>query len=66
MLTEMVRNTEARACLTTTSTKKEGIIRKALAGDGLTKFDGWLPLSVRFPMAGYTSRPMLARVRATA
>jgi len=66
MLAEVIGDTAARSYLTETGAKKKAIIRMALDGNGRTKVDGWLPRYVRFPMAGYTSRPMLARERAAA
>lgn len=56
MLTEVIGETAARSYLTETGTKKKAIIKKALAGDGRTKVDGWLPGYMRFPQAGYTER----------
>ncbi len=65
MLAEVIGETAARSYLTDTGTKKKALIRKALAGDGRTKVDGWLPRYMRFPQGGYTpTAPLLARERA--
>jgi ParB family chromosome partitioning protein len=66
MLAEVVGETAAATYLTDTGTKKKAIIRKALAGDGRTKVEGWLPRYVRFPQRQYTERALLARQRAAA
>ena len=66
MLAEVIGAQAAAGYLTDTGTKKKAIIRKALAGDGRTKVDGWLPRYMRFPQGGYTERALLARERAAA
>lgn len=66
MLSDVIGDAAARSYLTETGTKKKAIIAKALTGDGRTKVEGWLPRYMRFPMTGYTTRPMLARERAAA
>jgi ParB family transcriptional regulator, chromosome partitioning protein len=63
MLNEVIGETASRSCLTETGTKKKALIRKALAGDGRTKVEGWLPRYMAFPQAGYTERPATARQR---
>jgi ParB family transcriptional regulator, chromosome partitioning protein len=60
MLAEVIGDRSANSYLTETGPKKKAIIRKALAGDGRTKVDGWLPRYLRFPQAGYTARPLSA------
>ena len=50
----------AMLAVTETGSKKKAILRKALAGDGRTKVEGWLPCYLRFPQAGYTDRPLAA------
>ena len=60
MLAEVIGETAANSYLTQTGSKKKLIIRKALAGDGRTKVDGWMPRYVRFPQAAYTARPLAA------
>jgi len=59
MLTEVIGEIAARSYLTETGTKKKAIIRKALAGDGRAKVEGWLPRYMRFPQGKYTTRPMI-------
>ncbi len=66
MLGEVIGAQAAAGYLTDTGTKKKAIIRKALAGDGRTKVDGWTPRYMRFPQGGYTGRALLARERAVA
>ncbi|MBX9739395.1 MAG: ParB/RepB/Spo0J family partition protein [Beijerinckiaceae bacterium] len=66
MLTEVIGETAARSYLTETGTKKKAIIRKALAGDGRAKVEGWLPGYARFPQAQYTERPLTAKPQASA
>ena len=66
MLSDVIGDAAARSYLTETGTRKKAIIRRALVGDGRTKVEGWLPHYMRFPMSGYTTRPMLARERAAA
>ncbi len=66
MLAEVIGEQAAAGYLTDTGTKKKAIIRKALAGDGRTKVDGWLPRYMRFPQSGYTERSLLARYRPAA
>ena len=66
MLTEVIGETAARSYLTETGTKKKALIRKALAGDGRTKVEGWLPRYMSFPQVGYTVRAIKAQQRATA
>ena len=61
MLTDVIGETAARSYLTETGTKKKALIRKALAGDGRSKVEGWLPRHMKFPQAGYTKRPAAAR-----
>lgn len=66
MLAEVIGETAAATYLTDTGTKKKALIRKALAGDGRTKVEGWLPRYLRFPQGQYTERPLLARQQAAA
>ena len=66
MLTEVIGETAARSYLTDTGTKKKALIRKALAGDGRAKVDGWLPRYLQFPQARYTTRPLTTRPRPSA
>ena len=60
MLAEVIGEAAAQSYLTETGSKKKSILRKALAGDGRTKVEGWLPRYLRFPQAGYTDRPLTA------
>ena len=60
MLGEVIGEAAARSYVTETGTKKKAIIRKALAGDGRTKVEGWLPRYLQFPQASYTDRPLTA------
>lgn len=66
MLIEVIGETAARGYLTETGTKKKAIIRKALAGEGRAKVDGWLPGYLQFPQAQYTERPLTAKPQASA
>lgn len=61
MLTEVIGETAARSYLTETGTKKKALIRKALAGDGRTKVEGWLPRYMKFPQQKYTARLGISR-----
>jgi ParB family chromosome partitioning protein len=63
MLTEVIGETAANTYLTEPGTKKKAIIRKALAGEGRSKVDGWRPRYVAFPQRGYTSRDLKAASR---
>jgi len=60
MLGEVIGEAAARCYGAETGSKKKAIIRKALAGDGRTKVEAWLPRYLRFPQAGYTGRPLTA------
>ncbi len=60
MLTEVIGETAARSYLTETGTKKKALIRRALAGDGRTKVEGWSPRYMQFPQQKYTERPAIA------
>ena len=66
MLAEVIGETAAGTYLTDTGTRKKAIIRKALAGDGRNKVEGWLPRYLRFPQGQYTERALVARQRAAA
>ena len=66
MLTEVIGASAAKSYLTETGTKKKAIIRKALAGEGRTKVDGWTPRVMTFPQRGYTQRPLTAHARPAA
>ena len=66
MLAEVIGEQAAAGYLTETGTKKKAIIRKALAGDGRTKVEGWTPRYMRFSQGRYTQRPMTGRCRAAA
>jgi ParB family transcriptional regulator, chromosome partitioning protein len=66
MLADVIGASAAKSYLTETGTKKKTIIRKALAGEGRTKVEGWTPRTLAFPQRGYTQRPLLAHVRPTA
>ena len=63
MLAEVIGETAANSYLTEPGTKKKAIIRKALAGDGRSKIEGWTPRYVAFPQRGYTSRDLKAASR---
>lgn len=63
MLIDVIGETTARSYLTETGTKKKALIRKALAGDGRTKVDGWLPRYMQFPQEQYTGRPAIGPQR---
>jgi ParB family chromosome partitioning protein len=63
MLAEVIGETAANSYLTEPGTKKKAIIRKALAGDGRSKIEGWTPRYVAFPQRGYTSRDLKAAPR---
>lgn len=56
----------ARSYLTETGTKKKALFRKALAGDGRTKVEGWLPRYMAYPQQRYTKRPAIAGHRCRA
>jgi ParB family chromosome partitioning protein len=60
MLAEVIGETAANTYLTDPGTKKKAIIRKALAGDGRTKVENWMPRYMAFPQRGYTERPGVA------
>jgi ParB family transcriptional regulator, chromosome partitioning protein len=60
MLNEVIGEMAARRYLAETGTTKKVLIRDALAGDGRTKVDGWLPRYTNFPQAGYTECPPIA------
>jgi ParB family transcriptional regulator, chromosome partitioning protein len=60
MLAEVIGEPAARSYVTETGSKKKAILRKALAGDGRTRVEGWLPRYLRFPQAAYTDRPLAA------
>jgi len=49
MLAEVIGEPAARSYVAETGSKKKAILRKALAGDGRTKVEGWLPRYLRFP-----------------
>ncbi len=66
MLAEVIGEQAAAGYLTETGTKKKAIIRKALAGDGRVKVEGWTPRYLRFSQGRYTERPMTGRCRAAA
>ena len=66
MLTEVIGETAANSYLTEPGTKKKTIIRKALAGDGRSKVEGWTPRYMAFPRAQYTKRPLAAGANAAA
>ena len=66
MLTEVIGARAAKSYLTETGTKKKAIIRKALAGEGRTKVDGWMPRTLTFPQRGYTQRPLTAHAQPAA
>jgi len=63
MLAEVIGETAANSYLTEPGTKKKAIIRKALAGEGRSKVEGWTPRYVAFPQRGYTSRDLKAATR---
>jgi ParB family chromosome partitioning protein len=63
MLAEVIGETAANSYLTEPGTKKKAIIRKALAGEGRSKVEGWTPRYVAFPQRGYTSRDLKAASR---
>jgi len=56
MLAEVIGKDAAASYITGTGKAKKEIIRKALAGDGRKKVDGWLPRWMAFPATGYTKR----------
>jgi ParB family chromosome partitioning protein len=66
MLAEVIGETAANSYLTDPGTRKKGLIRKALAGDGRTKVDHWTPRYMAFPQAQYTNRPLAAGARTAA
>ncbi len=66
MLAEVIGETAANSYLTDPGTKKKGLIRKALAGDGRTKVEHWTPRYMAFPQAQYTNRPLAAGARTAA
>ena len=66
MLADVIGETAAASYLTETGTKKKAILRKALAGHGRTKVEGWLPRFMRCPQTGYTGRPLTAATRSMA
>lgn len=60
MLAEVIGEQAANSYLTEPGTKKKDIIRKALAGEGRSKVDGWTPRYMTFAQAQYTSRDLTA------
>ncbi len=60
MLEDVIGEAAAGSYITETGSKKKAIIRKALAGQDRAKVVGWLPRYLRFPLAGYTDRPLAA------
>lgn len=58
MLSEVIGKDAAASYLTGTGKAKKVIIRKALAGDGRKKVDGWLPRWMAFPATSYTKRKL--------
>ena len=54
MLAEVIGETAANSYLTEPGTKKKAIIRKALAGEGRSKVEGWTPRYMAFPRGQYT------------
>jgi hypothetical protein len=66
MLADVIGVAAAKSYRNETSTKKKAIIRNALAGDGRSIVDGWIPRTMAFPQRGYTQRPLMAYVRLTA
>ena len=65
MLTVVIGAAAAKAYLTETGAKKKAVIKKALAGDGRTKVNDWVPRYMKFPQAAYTARPFTASARAS-
>lgn len=66
MLTEVVGKDTAASYLTGTGKAKKEIIKKALAGDGRKKVDGWLPRWMAFPATNYTKRKLTKVARSKA
>lgn len=66
MLAEVIGEQAANSYLTEPGTKKKDIIRKALAGEGRSKVDGWTPRYMTFAQAQYTSRDLIATTRLAA
>lgn len=66
MLAEVIGEQAANSYLTEPGTKKKEIIRKALAGEGRTKVEGWTPRYMTFAQAQYTSRDLMATSRLAA
>jgi ParB family chromosome partitioning protein len=66
MLAEVIGEQAANSYLTEPGTKKKDIIRKALAGEGRSKVDGWTPRYMTFAQAQYTSRDLMATTRLAA
>lgn len=66
MLAEVIGEQAANSYLAEPGTKKKEIIRKALAGEGRTKVDGWTPRYMAFAQAQYTARALMATPRLTA
>lgn len=66
MLAEVIGKDAAASYLTGTGKAKKDIIKKALAGDGRKKVDGWLPRWMAFPSTGYTKRKLTKVARSKA
>lgn len=66
MLAEVIGEQAANSYLTEPGTKKKDIIRKALAGDGRTRVDGWTPRYMAFAQAQYTARALMGAARQAA
>lgn len=66
MLTEVIGEQAANSYLTEPGTKKKDIIRKALAGDGRTRVEGWRPRYMAFAQAQYTARALMGAARQAA
>lgn len=58
MLADVIGKDAASSYLTGTGKVKKEIIRKALAGDGRKKVEGWLPRWMAFPATSYTTRKL--------
>jgi ParB family chromosome partitioning protein len=66
MLSEVIGEQAANSYLTDPGTKKKDIIRKALAGDGRTRVEGWMPRYMAFAQAQYTARALMGAAQQAA
>jgi ParB family chromosome partitioning protein len=66
MLSEVIGEQAANSYLTEPGIKKKDIIRKALAGEGRTRVEGWRPRYMAFAQTQYTARALMHAARQAA